>query len=354
MFTNTNRKISLLFLALLISVGQVHAAPNPPIVLLPNGELPQAGPLEDVFGKWATRQEFFWGNRMNDISTIDEGTNGGHEFETVLVDGYQWHSFNNETSIPGVEPNTMQFNVPPGQYLRVGSNLRYLFPTLLEPRNQDLVTIVWDFKLDPADYTGGKMFQIVGQNTSRIKFEFNPRYHDNTGSEPGDFHDPSDGVPYVLAPAIRAYSATSVGGGGEYEPIGCGTGRELRPQPAFAWRESDTPLGTYSAEHRKNLVLIKPGQWTRLIFTFDWRGGLSNQRVWGWLEAEDTPRTLWLHECGDSSQGFALGWEDIDNARYGLEGFWWEHNNSSSSTSIGHWILGRNLFVVLGVSGDQI
>ena len=320
--------------------------------------------MADVFSVWEGNPAFYWGNRMSELGTggqddIDTDTLGGYDFETVLADGQQWHSFrpvggSDQTSIPAEQEGVMQFNVFPGTYLRAGSNIRYGLPSELNVGDANYVTFCWDFYLDPTDYTGGKMFQITA-STSRIKFEFNPWYHDNVGSEPGDLHDDSDGVPYVLLPAVRAYSPDYVGGGGEIEPIGCGTGASIQPQPAFPWTKFENPLGTYTAEHLTRNVMIKPGQWTRLIFTFDWTGGNSDQRVWGWLEAEDTPRTLWLHECGDNTQGFRLGWTGgNDPAREGIQNFWWEFNNSSSSSSTGHYILGRDLFVLLDVRGDSV
>lgn len=293
---------------------------------------PPSGDFSDLYAKWQSNPHFHFGNRMSDPTEISANASK----QGFAFDGLPYHS------IDTAEKATV-FHLKKGELaLPHGSQIRLKYP-LLSPENTKMATFVWEAKYDKRAYNGGKAFQITSL-PEKIHIEHNPLY----GSS---LTDPSEKT-WLMLPATRTYSPVLVGGLQDSDKIATGTKTSPNPQPALQAKGRKYQY-IYARDHVTGTdpiaFLVKPEQWYRYIYTIDWRS--EPHRIFLWMEAEDTPRTLLVADEFDSSKGFPLQFSPEKTA---TQVFMFEFNNSTTLNSSDLDIKVRNFFIVKDVLGGSL
>lgn len=209
----------------------------------------------------------------------------------------------------------------------------------------DMVTVVWEYKLSPTGHRGGKQFQISDDDED-LHFEYKTPF----GYSDGPTCDRTEASDWGLTPAARVYETLHVGGRGIKDLLVRGSGdpsapdycageNRCPPQPNLPHRN---PKANYDLDEHLSgnayLVSHKSG-WIRVYVTFDWRAeAMGEWKVWMHVEDERTPLTLVIGLEGD---GFPLAY--LHNS---IGSFWLEFNNSSSINKCASHLWVRNVLVV--------
>lgn len=290
--------------------------------------------LENMNTKWAGNAALHLGSRMDDeTDLISETTSSGFSF-----DGLPYHEI--------VDNDHLQINAPiGGQAIPLGAQVRWRF-SALGPANAECCTVAWQAKYDPTGYYGGKAYQLADASY-RINCEMTPLI----------YTDP-DGVK-IQIPQTRVYpdeQSITIGGNGASDVLSSNPWASRNVEPAL-----DAPGRNYTYQYSKDHItgtsprafVIRDSQWTRFIYTRDWR--TSPYRIWLWMEAEDTERTLLVADettAPDFNAGFILDYNDP--VRDQVAEFWAEFNNSTATNDFAFWVKMKDLVVLKNVLGGDI